>query len=55
MNILNLIGVISLTGVFVISFMVLTKTDIKQIVAFRSIIHIAIPIIMLRLGGSSRI
>lgn len=55
MNILNLIGVISLTGMFVISFMVLTKTDIKQIVAFRSIIHIAIPIIMLRLGSSSRI
>jgi len=54
-GILNLIRVISLLGVFIISFIVLTKTDIKQIVAFRSVVHIAIPIIILGLRGSSRI
>lgn len=51
----DFVGIISVVGTFVIRLIVLTKTDIKQIVAFSSIIHIAIPIIIIRTGSEAAV
>jgi NADH:ubiquinone oxidoreductase subunit 4 (subunit M) len=45
---------ISFVGLVIISILVLAKTDIKQIVAFRSILHIAFPIVIFELSTCSR-
>ena len=50
-----IVSIISLIGITIIRIVVITKTDIKQIVAYRSIIHIAIPIILLSLSTERRL
>lgn len=44
---------ISFVGIVIIGSLVLRKTDIKQIVAFRSVLHIAVPIVIMPLFTSS--
>ena len=49
------VAVISLVGMAIVRLVVATKTDMKQIVAFRSVIHMAIPIILISLQTETRL
>jgi len=53
-KVLRVFASISFIGLLAVSILVLAKTDIKQIVAYSSILHMAFPVVIFELSTSTR-